>query len=69
MREVWTARVHGDGGRFERATLSVDGSGRFVLTTSSLSAGSGDSAVIDRDDVVRLFEVLDEETAGGGPRP
>ncbi len=69
MREVWSARVQGGGARFERATLSVDDVGRFVFETGSASAGSADRAVIERDDVVRLLEVLEEETAGGGPRP
>lgn len=66
MRQVWVARVQGGGGRFERAALYVDEGGRFVFETSSQSAGSADRAVIDRDDVVRLAEVLDEVLADGG---
>ena len=64
-RAVWAARVHGDGGRFERAELSVDeGSGRFVLRTWNVGDESADSAVIERDDVVRLAEVLDDVLGG-----
>ncbi len=69
-RALWVARVQGDGGRFERAELSVDDeSGRFVLRTWNVGEESADRAVIERDDVVRLWEVLGDETAGGGPRP
>ncbi len=68
-REVWSARVRGDGGMFERATIEVDERGDFVLVTESQRFASYDRAVIERDDVVRLLEVLEEETAAGGPRP
>ena len=65
MREVWSATVHGLRGQFERASLSVDDGGRFVLTTSNTSAGSDDVAVIERDDAVRLHEVLEDELHDG----
>jgi hypothetical protein len=66
-REVWNARVHGEGGRFERARLLVDDAGRFVLETSSASEGSADRAVIDRADVERLTDALvDELDPGSG---
>jgi hypothetical protein len=61
VREVWSATVHGLRGQFERAALAVDDGGRFVLTTSNETRGSEDVAVIERDDVVRLSEVLDDE--------
>ncbi len=60
-REVWSARVHGGGGRFERARLFVDDGGRFVFETSSESDGSADRAVIDREDVERLTDALVDE--------
>jgi hypothetical protein len=65
QRAVWFARVHGQGGRFERAELAVDGSGRFVLRTWNRGDESADVAVIDRDDVVRLCEVLEDELHRG----
>jgi hypothetical protein len=66
-RAVWAARVHGDGGRFERAELAVDDeSGRFVLRTWNVGDESADAALIERDDVVRLAEVLDDELGGHG---
>jgi len=61
MRQVWSARVQGGGGRFERATLSIDDGGQFVLETSSASVGSADRAVIDRGDVERLADALLDE--------
>jgi hypothetical protein len=53
--------VHGDGGRFERARLIVDDSGRFVLETSSASSGSADRAVLKREDVEALTDALVDE--------
>lgn len=68
MREVWSARVHGEGGRFERARLVVDDAGRFVLETSSASEGSSDRAIVDREDVERLTDALvDEFDPESGP--
>lgn len=64
-REVWSAQVHGTRGQFERARLEVDDAGRFLLSTSNSTAGSDDSALIERDDVVRLLEVLDDELGSG----
>jgi hypothetical protein len=61
VREVWSAHVRGDGGRFERARLVVDDAGRFVLETSSAAEGSADRAVIDREDVERLTDALVDE--------
>lgn len=65
MREVWAATVHGLRGQYERAVLEVDAQGRFVLTTSNLSHGSTDVAVIEHGDVVRLYEVLGDELHTG----
>jgi hypothetical protein len=65
MREVWAAQVRGDGGRFEMARLEVDDAGRFRLSTRSAAAGSDDVAVLERGDVVRLYEVLDDELGSG----
>lgn len=65
MREVWKAQVRGDGGRFELARLVVDDAGRFRLSTRSAASGSDDVAVLERDDVVRLSEVLDDELGSG----
>ena len=67
MREVWSAHVRGDGGRFERARLVVDDAGRFVLETSSVSVGSTDRAVIDREDLERLTDALVVEFDPAGP--
>jgi hypothetical protein len=58
---LWSARVHGDGGRFERARVLVDERGRFVLETSSVSAGSEDRAVISQEDAQRLIDALVDE--------
>jgi hypothetical protein len=60
-RVVWQAHVRGDGGRFERATLSVDDQARWILETSSAAAGSADRAVLDRADVERLADALIDE--------
>jgi hypothetical protein len=61
MREVWRATVRGERGRFEWATLSVDDFGGFVLATGSVDGSAQDRAVIEHDDMVALFEVLDVE--------
>lgn len=58
MREVWSAHVRGDGGRFERARLFEDDAGRYVLETSSAAEGSADRAVIDREDLEKLTDAL-----------
>ncbi len=67
-RAVWAARVRGDGGRFERAELSVDDeSGRFVLRTWNVGDESADRAEFDRDDVERLTDALVRELDPAGP--
>ena len=58
---LWSATVRGGGERFERAQLVRDDAGRFVFVTSSASAGSEDRAVIDRDDLEALADVLVEQ--------
>jgi hypothetical protein len=65
VREVWSATVHGLRGQFETAALSVDDGGRFVLTTSNATRGSEDVSVVERDDAVRLLEVLEDELRAG----
>lgn len=61
-RALWVARVHGDGGRFERAELAVDDeSGRFVLRTWNRGDESADVAMFDRADVERLVDAIVDE--------
>ena len=57
-RQLWSARVRGDGGLFERASIEVDDAGRFVLVTENERAASYDRAVLDRADVDRLADAL-----------
>jgi hypothetical protein len=66
VREVWSARVRGFEGQFERAVLEVDDeSGWFRLTTSNSTAGSADVVEVEHDDAVRLVEVLEDELHAG----
>lgn len=61
-RIVWSARVHGDGGRFERAALARREDGSWQLLTESASEGSADRAILRHEDVERLADAIVAET-------